>query len=68
MKGLFVLSVRNLQGTGKIIRSTRRLHTPNNSFHMTQHLTCRHYGIYVATCCICKEQYLGQTKNRFSIR
>ena len=32
---------------------THTLRTPNNSFHLTRHLTCRHYGIYVATCCIC---------------
>ena len=51
-----------------MVSPTHILHTSNNSFHLTQHLTCKHYGIYVATCCICKEQYVGQTKNRFSIR
>ena len=41
-----------------MVSPTHILQTPNNSFHLTQHLTCRHCGIYVATCCICKEQYV----------
>ena len=51
-----------------MVSPTHILRTPNNSFHLTQHLTCRHYGIYVAICCICKEQYVGQTKNRLDLK
>jgi len=31
-------------------------------------LTYANHGIYVATCFICHEQYVGQTKNKFSTR
>nr|CAB3263300.1 uncharacterized protein LOC108950347 [Phallusia mammillata] len=44
------------------LRSQQRL------FHLRQHLSCRNYGIYVATCLVCEEQYVGQTKNKFSTR
>jgi len=29
---------------------------------LNQKLTCANHGIYVATCVICHEQYIGQTK------
>ena len=31
-------------------------------------LTCKNYGIYLAECKFCKETYIGQTKNKFSVR
>ena len=31
-------------------------------------LSCKNYGIYGAQCKICKELYIGQTKNKFSTR
>jgi len=31
-------------------------------------LTCANYGIYVATCKLCEEQYVGQTSNKISKR
>ena len=37
-------------------------------FKLKQSLTCKNYGIYAAQCNICKEIYVGQTKNRFSTR
>ena len=40
----------------------------NKTFPLNQKLTCANYGIYVATCVICHEQYVGQTKNKFSMR
>jgi len=40
----------------------------NKIFLLNQKLTCAKYGIYVATCVICHEQYVGQTKNKFSTR
>ena len=38
------------------------------NFSLRQSLSCANYGVYVATCCIYHEQYVGQTKNRFSVR
>ena len=38
------------------------------TFPLNQKLICVNYGIYVATCVICHEQYAGQTKNKFSKR
>jgi len=40
----------------------------NNTFPLNQNLTCTNYGIYVATCVICQEQYVSETKNKFSKR
>jgi len=44
------------------------LNTPKGRFKLKQRLTCANYGIYVATCVLCGEQYVGQTKNKFSVR
>jgi len=38
------------------------------TFPFNQNLTCANYSIYVATCVICHEQYVGQTMNKFSKR
>ena len=35
------------------------------TFPLNQNLTCANYGFYVATCVLCDEQYVGQTKNKF---
>lgn len=35
---------------------------------LKQNLNCKNYGIYVATCLECNEQYVGQTINKFSKR
>ena len=40
----------------------------NKTFPLNQKLTLTNHGIYVATCVICHEQYVGQTKNKFSMR
>ena len=40
----------------------------NKTFPLNQTLTCPNHGIYVTTCVICHEQYVGQTKNKFSMR
>ena len=40
----------------------------NKTFPLNQKLTCANHGIYVATCVICHEQYVEQTKNKFSTR
>ena len=37
-------------------------------FHLKQRLDCTNFGIYAARCRICAEFYVGQTKNRFSVR
>ena len=38
------------------------------TFPLNQNLTCRNYGIYVVTFVLCHEQYVAQTKNKFSKR
>ena len=38
------------------------------TFKLNQSLTCADFGIYVATCVICHEQYVGHTSNKFSKR
>ena len=35
---------------------------------LNQNLNCMNFGIYAAQCKKCKETYVGQTKNRFSVR
>ena len=44
------------------------LHSKGKLFPCRQVLTCANYGIYVATCKLCGEQYVGQTSNKFSKR
>ena len=44
------------------------LHSKGKWFPLRQVLTCANYGIYVATCKLCGEQYVGQTSNKFSKR
>jgi len=38
------------------------------TFKLHHSLTCADFGIYVVTCVMCHEQYLGQTSNKFSKR
>ena len=38
------------------------------SFKLKNQLDCKNYGIYGAKCLQCHEYYIGQTKNKFSIR
>jgi len=38
----------------------------NKTFPLNHNLTCANCGIYVATCVICHEQYVGQIKNKIS--
>jgi len=40
----------------------------NKTFPLNQKLTCENHSIYVATCVVCHEQYVGQTKNKFFTR
>ncbi|MEC8566984.1 MAG: reverse transcriptase domain-containing protein, partial [Pseudomonadota bacterium] len=40
----------------------------NNRVPLQKNLTCSDYGIYAAECSICKNLYVGQTKNKFSTR
>jgi len=42
--------------------------TPTGRIKLTQRSSCANYGIYVAACLLCKEQYVGQTKIKFSVR
>ena len=45
-----------------------QLLTKTKTFKLNQSLTCADFGIYVATCVICHEQYVDQTSNKFSKR
>ena len=38
------------------------------SIHLFQNLNCFNFGIYAAQCTICNQLYIGQTKNKFSVR
>ena len=38
------------------------------SFTSKHHLNCKDFGIYAGQCIICKEFYVGQTKNSFATR
>ena len=40
----------------------------SKTFPLNQKLTCANHGIHVATCVICHIPYVGQTKNKFSMR
>jgi len=45
-----------------------QLLTKTKTFKLNQSLTWADFGIYVVTCVICHEQYVGQTSNKFSKR
>ena len=45
-----------------------QLLTKTKTFKLNQSLNCADFGIYIATCVICHEQYVGQTSNKFSKR
>ena len=38
------------------------------SVHLFQNLNCSNFGIYAAQCTICNQLYIGQTKNKFSVK
>ena len=51
-----------------MVPNVSQLLTKTKTFKLNQSLTCAEFGIYVATCVICHEQYVGQTSNKFSKR
>jgi len=51
-----------------MVPNVSQLLTKTETFKLNQSLTCADFGIYVATCVICHEQYVGQTSNKFSKR
>ena len=51
-----------------MVDETTSIHAPSGAIALQERLTCRDFGIYVANCRLCKEQYVGQTMNTFSIR
>jgi len=51
-----------------MVPNVSQLLTKNKTFKLNQTLTCAGFGIYVATCVIYHEQYVGQTSNKFSKR
>ena len=51
-----------------MVPSVSQIMGKNKTFPLNQKLTCANHGIYVATCAICNEQHVGQTKNKFYTR
>ena len=51
-----------------MVPNVSQLLTKTKTFNLNQSLTCAGFGIFVATCVICHEQYAGQTSNKFSKR
>ena len=51
-----------------MVPNVSQLLTKTKTFKLNQSLTCADFGIYVATCVICHEQYVGQTSNKISKR
>ena len=51
-----------------MLSNVSQLLTKTKTFKLNQSLTCADFGIYVTTCVICHEQYVGQTSNKFSKR
>ena len=51
-----------------MVPNASQLLTKTKTFKLNQSLTCADFGIYVTTCVICHEQYVGQTSNKFSKR
>jgi len=48
-----------------MVPNVSQLLTKTKTLKLNQSLTCADIGIYVATCVICHEQYVGQTSNKF---
>ena len=51
-----------------MVPDVSQLLTKTKTFKLNQSLTCADFGIYVATCVICHEQYVGQTSSKVSKR
>lgn len=52
-----------------MVSTTHQISLKNGKqIHLAQDLTCKNYGIYIATCLECRELYVGQTLNQFSKR
>ena len=57
----------NGKNNKSMVPNASQLLTKTKTFKLNQSLTCSaDFGIYVATCVICHEQYVGQTSNKFS--
>ena len=52
-----------------MVRSTNAVISVNGvSYKIKQQLNCTNFGIYAAQCKLCSNYYIGQSKNRFSLR
>ena len=52
-----------------MVRSTKAVKNENGiSYKIRQQLDCTNFGIYAAQCKLCSNYYVGQSKNRFSLR
>ena len=48
--------------------TARQIQSKRGNFSLRRSLLCTNYGVYVAISCVCHEQNVEQTKNRFSVR
>ena len=48
-----------------MVTTARQIQSKRGNFSLRQSLSSTNYGVYVATCCICHEQYVGQKKPGF---
>ena len=60
------LLVQCLHRACQICRTKQCLRSKGKLFPIRQMPTCANYGIYIATCKLCGEQYVGKTSNKFS--
>ena len=51
-----------------MVPNVSQLLTKTKTFKLNQSLTCADFGIYVAICMMCHEQYVDQICNKFSKR
>ena len=51
-----------------MVQRTEVIRCNTKYLNLKQKLNCKNYGIYVAECKNCDMQYVGQTKNKFSVR
>ena len=51
-----------------VLQHTEVIRCKTKYLNLKQILNCKNYGIYVVECKNCNMQYVGQTKNKFSVR
>ena len=51
-----------------VLNKEKLINNKGKCYKLNMSLNCKNYGIYGAECLICKDIYVGQTKNKFSTR